>query len=82
MVYKNKPVMTMICPYYESIKNPIVTNNKAMIIIMFPTWNIIFLPYLANRQLLNIPLIKFNENRKIGIRFFDYGKTNDIIYKQ
>ena len=81
-MYKNKPVMTIIFPYYESMKNPIVTNNKAIMTVMFPIWNMIFLPYLANRQLLNIPLIKFNENRKIGIRFFDYGNTKEVMYEQ
>ena len=63
------------------MKKPIVINNKAMITTKFPIWNIIFLPYLANKQLVNIPLIKFNENRKMGIRFFNYGNTRDVMYE-
>ena len=63
------------------MKKPIVINNKAMITTRFPIWNIIFLPYLANKQLVNIPLIKFNENRKMGIRFFNYGNTRDVMYE-
>ena len=74
--------MTIIFPYYESMKNPIVTNNRAIMANRFPIWSIIFLPNLANRQLLNIPLIKFIENRKIGIRLFNYGNTKEVMYEQ
>ena len=74
-----KPTIIINPPVLESMKHPIVIISKAIITVKFPIWSKDFLPNFANRKLLKIPPMKFNKNRKIGIIFFNYGKTKDVI---
>ena len=62
------------------MKNPIVTNPREIITIKHPIWNKLFLPNLANKQLLKIWHINLDENKNIGKIFFNYGKTKEVIY--